>query len=94
MRWQAQRGLDFALAEGYANRLPASFTRWPIVASLQANRLHPGAEGQLRDFLVAKGVTVILVDRRRPGPWPALLARMRLAPIDVAGVLLYRLRRA
>ena len=91
MRWQAESGLDFVLVEGYGNRLPVSFTRWPIVASMQQNRLHPDSEPQLRRFLRAKGVTVILVDRRRPGPWPTLLARMRLVPVEVAGVLLYRL---
>jgi len=80
MRWQAQSHLDFALVEGYGNHLPASFTRWPIVASMQDNRLRPDSELQLRRFVQAKGVTVILVDRRRPGPWPALLARMRLVP--------------
>jgi hypothetical protein len=91
MRWQAQSHLDFALVEGYGNRLPASFTRWPIVASMQDNRLRPDSEPQLRRFLRAKGVTVILVDRRRPDPWTALLARMRLVPVQVAGVSLYRI---
>jgi hypothetical protein len=91
MRWQAQSHLDFALVEGYGNRLPASFTRWPIVASMQDNRLRPDSELQLRRFVQAKGVTVILVDRRRPDPWTTLLARMRLVPVQVAGVSLYRL---
>jgi hypothetical protein len=91
MRWQAETGIAFPLVEGYSNRPPPSFTRWPIVKAMQSNRLHPDSEVQMRRFLRVKGVTVILVDRRHPGPWPALFARMRFLPVNVAGVYLYRL---
>ena len=92
MRWQAETGIAFPLAEGYSNRPPPSFTRWPIVKAMQSNRLRPDSDVQMRRFLRARGVTVILVDRRHPGPWPGLFARMRLVPLNVGGVILYRLQ--
>jgi hypothetical protein len=91
MRWQAETGIAFPIVEGYSNRPPPSFIRWPIVTAMEANRLRPDSEVQMRRFLRAKGVTVILVDRRHPGPWPALFARMRFVPVNLADVYLYRL---
>jgi hypothetical protein len=45
----------------------------------------------MRRFLVAKRVTVVLVDRIHAGPWPGVLASLRLVPQQTGGVLLYRL---
>jgi len=94
MRWQAQARMRFALVGGYAQRLPSSYARWPVVASLESNVVGPGDRAGLARFLAAKRVTVVLVDARHRGPWPRLLAGMHLAAVPVAGVLMYRVRGA
>ncbi|MDX6668445.1 MAG: hypothetical protein QOK04_1825 [Solirubrobacteraceae bacterium] len=93
MRWQAQAEMRFALVGGYAQHLPRSYRRWPIVAALESNAPGRGAEAELAPFLAAKRVTAIVVDERRRGRWPRILERLRLSPTHVSGVLLYRLPR-
>jgi hypothetical protein len=85
--------MRFALVGGYVQHLPRSYIRWPIVASLLANRAGQEADRELGRFLVAKRVTAILVLKRHAGPWPRVLAKMHLAATDSGGMLLYRLRR-
>jgi hypothetical protein len=92
MQWQTQAHLDFALAGGYVQHLPAAYLRWPIVTALLANTLGGDDARRLAAFLAAKRVTVILVDARHSSPWRGLLARMRLVPTLDAGALVYRLR--
>jgi hypothetical protein len=85
--------MRFALVGGYAQHLPRSYRRWPIVAALESNAPGRGAEAELAPFLAAKRVTAIVVDERRRGRWPRILERLRLSPTHVSGVLLYRLPR-
>jgi hypothetical protein len=94
MRWQAQSKMRFSLVGGYAQHLPRSYSRFPIVAALESNAPSGGAESQLARFLAAKRVTAILVDKRHRGAWPLILQRLRVPPIEVGGVLLYRVRQA
>jgi hypothetical protein len=93
MLWQAQTRMAFALAGGYAQHLPDSYAGFPIIDSFGRPRLQPSAKVQLQEFLAAKRVTAIVIDKRFAGGWPPLLAQLHLSPKDVGGVLLYRLRR-
>jgi hypothetical protein len=93
MRWQAQAKMDFELVGGYAQQLPGAYRRWRSVDSLENDVPGPGTNADLKRFLAAKGVTTVLIDKRRAGSWPQVLERIGLSPMDVGGVLLYRVHR-
>jgi hypothetical protein len=92
MQWQLRAHMGFVLVGGYVQHLPDAYLRWPIVNSLLTNTVNRDAGPDLRRFMAAKRVTVILVSERHPGPWPGLLRRMGLTPTRLDGVLFYRLR--
>jgi hypothetical protein len=93
-RWQADTGFAFKLAAGYAGVYPASYTRFPTWNTLLTGVLTPDYALQLRRFVADKGVTAIVVDKRYPGPWRRLFGTLGVHPLDLGGVLLYRLRPA
>ena len=90
-RWQADSGFRFLLADGYAgNPFPPSYSRYPIWATLTGGPLAPNYASALRSFMLAKGVTAIVVDASDPGPWPTLFKALKAHPLATGGVLLYR----
>jgi hypothetical protein len=92
-RWQANTGFDFRLAGGYlGNPFPSSYARYPTWNTLVTGRLSPDHARDLRRFVRDKGVTVVVVDKRYPGPWTELFGSLGVRPRDTGGVLLYRLR--
>ncbi len=92
-RWQADTGFRFKLAAGYAgNPFPPSYTRFPTWNTLLTGQLTRGYGAQLRRFVQAKAVTVIVVDQTMPGPWRTLFGTLGVHPVSTGGVLVYRLR--
>ena len=92
-RWQADTGFRFKLAAGYAgNPFPLSYSRYPTWNTLLTGRLTPDYRAQLRRFVLAKGVTAIVVDKTVSGPWRTLFGTLGVRPVDTGGVLFYRLR--
>lgn len=92
-RWQADTKFAFELADGYlGNPFPPSYTRYPIWSTLTGGPLIPDYAAQLRRFVIAKDVAAIVVDRRDSGPWTTLFGTLGVRPLNVGGVLLYRLK--
>jgi hypothetical protein len=92
MRWQAERRFRFALAGGYLGAFPTDYLRYPAFRTVLSGRLQPGYAAQLHGFLRDKGVTVVVVDERQPGPWRRLFGSLGVRPVRADGVLVYRLR--
>jgi hypothetical protein len=92
MRWHAEADFDFGLAGGYVGAFPESYTRYPAWQMLLSGRLRPGYAAELRRFVRAKGVTVVLVDERYLGPWRRLFESLGVRPERDGGMLVYRLR--
>jgi hypothetical protein len=91
-RWQADTGFAFSLSDGYAgNPLPASYTAFPTWNTLLTGVLTRDYGAQLRRFVSAKRVTAIVVDERVPGPWSKLFGTLGVRPLNIDGVLFYRL---
>jgi hypothetical protein len=91
-RWLADAGFPFALTAGYlGNPLPSSYTRYRIWNTLLTGRLTPGYASQLKRFVAAKHVTAVVVQDGLPGPWRALFGTLGVRPVNVGGVLVYRL---
>jgi hypothetical protein len=92
-RWQAQAKFRFQLAAGYLGSFPSSYTRYPAFITMTTGQFTRDYAAQLRRFIADKGVTVIVVDKRDPGPWSKLFGTLEVRPVDTDGVLFYRLRR-
>lgn len=92
MRWHANAGFDFRMAGGYVGAFPESYLRYPTWHTLLSGRLTPGYAAELRRFVRDKGVTAVLVDETRPGPWRQLFGTLGVQPRRAGGVLVYRLR--
>jgi hypothetical protein len=95
MRWQVQSEFSFRLAAGYVGAFPQNYARYPAWGALHAatlfGRLGRIRPAELRRFIRAKGVSVIVVDPRVDGPWRRLFRAMGAQPIHTGGVVLYRL---
>jgi hypothetical protein len=92
-RWQANTGFRFKLADGYlGNPFPPSYSRYPAWNMLLNGQLTPHYAADLKQFIAAKGVTAIVVDRTVPGPWTRLFATLGVRPVQTGGVLFYRLK--
>lgn len=92
MRWQAREGYRFGLAGGYLGAFPEGYASDPTFQSVLSGRLSRGYAAQLSRFVRVKGVTAIVVDERRPGPWRRLFGTLGVRPVRTKGVLVYRLR--
>jgi hypothetical protein len=91
MLWQVQAGFAFDMAEGYVSVVPPpEFAGQPILKTFYDGDLIPGVGGQLRRFLHDKGVTAIVVEDGRPGPWSDVFSAIDPVPVSVGGVTLYR----
>ena len=91
MRWQARAGFEFSYVGGYLGAPPESYTSYPIWWPLAIGG--PGDEyaDPLYRFVHDKGVTAIVVDRKRRASWRELFATLADRPVETGGVLLYRL---
>lgn len=88
--WQAESGFRFTMAGGYLSATPpASFLAPPDVSRVARGLPVPAEQVQtLIDYVHAKHVTSVIVDKRRTKYWAAALDRVA-SPHDVGGVLLY-----
>ena len=64
-----------------------------VAEAIIAARAPSGGGAALLRFARASGVDAILLDPARPEPWRLLLSK-ELRPVEIEGVLLYRLRPA
>ncbi len=91
MLWQAQSGFAFDMAQGYVSVVPPrEFSSYPILKTLYDGELVPTVDAELRRFLRDKGITAIVVEDGRPGPWSELFSRIDPRPVSIGGVTLYR----
>lgn len=92
MYWQALERMRWRQAGSYsAAAVPAQYARFPIMGALYGGALPPRADYELLRYLAYTGTSWVLIDRRRPGPWPLLLDRVGGIRSDVGGVIRYRL---
>jgi hypothetical protein len=92
-RWQARDGFRWNLVGGYLGSFPDAYTRYPAWRTTIQGRLGHDPADELRDYVRAKRVTAIVVDKSYPGPWRKFFGTLGVRPVDVGGVLLYRLGR-
>jgi hypothetical protein len=91
MLWQARTDMAFPMTGGYiACAIPPAYRRWAMVATFLSKRALPGYEEQLRAFLGHLDVANIVVDPRAVGPWRAVFGALPVRPVQVGGVLYYR----
>jgi hypothetical protein len=91
MLWQAETDMAFPLAGGYiACAIPHEYRRWAMVATFLSKRRLPGYEDQLRAFLGHLDVANIVVDPRAEGPWATVFSAIPVQPVEVGGILYYR----
>ena len=91
MLWQAQTGMRFRLAEGYLSpAYPGDYLRDPFFPALVSGDVDRSSAAGLRDFIARRHVRAVVLDDRRPGAWPTVLAALRLRPVRSGGVLVYR----
>jgi hypothetical protein len=90
-RWQARTRFRFNIVGGYVGHYPLSYSLQPTFRTTLSTKLSPNYVRDVRAYVAAKRVTVILVDKRRPGPWRRLFAPLGVKPLDTGGVLIYRL---
>jgi len=93
MMWLAESGMNFRLAAGLTGLQPMEIRRWPVVNVFFGSRDLPEPELQLKAFIANLGVTAIVIDASDPRvpQWKELLASLNLTPMEVSGVLLYRI---
>jgi hypothetical protein len=94
MLWQARTNMYFRFASG-GFYVPPNYGLNPFVQ--QALALPPTpmpSAGALRSFIAQHDVGAIAVDATQPGAWPGVIARLGLSPVNVGGVLLYRVPRS
>ena len=95
MRWQAQEDFPFKLVGGGVGAFPEEYRSFPAFGMLISGQAGPNANEELRRFVDAKGVTAIVADKAHVGPdRQRMLDSLGVKPLDVGGVLLYRLRPA
>ncbi|MGH8939425.1 MAG: hypothetical protein ACRDV2_08745, partial [Actinomycetes bacterium] len=89
MLWQAETGMHFRMVEGYVSpEYPPAYRDDPFLGELLTGQVDERSVRGLRDFLVRRRVSTIVVERANPGPWPFLLAALKLEPTRTGGVLL------
>jgi len=101
MRWQSRADFAYAMATGYTGAFPASYSRFEIYNRILGAGLIPGvardtpeSRAELRRFIAAKGVTVIVVQDAFAAEWAPLLGTLGARPVREDGVVVYRLKGA
>jgi hypothetical protein len=92
MRWQGETGYYFRLAGGWTGFTEPEFARWPIVDALLDAAYLPDPAAQLRAFMAAHGVAVVIVSDNGQGATNlgGMLAGSWSAHERVGGISLYR----
>jgi hypothetical protein len=88
--WQAQTDMYFRMAGGYMNPPPPESWCWPILHSLYSGNRPSDFDERLRMFLEAHGVKAIVVAGQDRRYWRAILSGLRVVPIEVDDVSVYR----
>jgi len=88
--WQALTDFYFDIASGRLTVIPAEFSRWPVFSAFETGRQILDFPEQLKGFLGAHQVKAVIVDSRDHGPWARLMSEAGLSPLEVGGVLLYK----
>jgi hypothetical protein len=93
MMWQAESGMNFRMASGLTGLQPIAIRRWPVLNALGGSRDLPEPELQLKAFLANLGISAIVVDASdvHAPQWKQMLTSLDITPLEVAGVLLYRI---
>jgi hypothetical protein len=93
MMWQAESGMNFRMASGLTGAQPIAVRRWPVLNAIGGSRDLPEPELQLKWFIANLGITAIVADAsdERLAQWKQLLSSLNLTPLEVSGVLLYRI---
>ena len=92
MYWQALDRMRWRQAGGYsAAAVPAAYAALPIMGALYGGPLPPSPRAALLDYLALTGTEWVLIDGRKPGPWPVLLREIGARRSDVGGVVRFRL---
>jgi hypothetical protein len=87
--WQARTDFYFRLAAARMGLLPAEFSGWPVLSTLESGDEIMDFTEQFKAFLSAHRVKAVIVDTRVRGPWRRLLAEAGLVPLETGGVLFY-----
>jgi hypothetical protein len=90
--WQVKSGFRFTMAGGYVfSGPPKAFLAPPDVSSIATG--NPADANALRTYIAQKHVTSVVVDKRERAVWAPALDQIA-RPMDVDGVLVYRVRGA
>ena len=90
MLWQARTGMYFRMASGYFGTVPPFYASQAIVPQLKADIPGPNAPQELESMLVSRHIGAIVAEPREVATWGPVIAKLRLKPLAVGGVLLYR----
>jgi hypothetical protein len=91
LRWQIETDSYFRLAIGYLSiQFPPAFECWPITPTLFYGEPDEQTAPLLSRFMVAKGVSVVILVGPRGAPWRATLEELGLRPVEAGGVTVAR----
>ena len=88
--WQVQTDFYFRLAVARLEHAPPEFSAWPVLSTLYSGDETMDFPRQLNAFLGAHQVKAIIVDSRDNGPWKRLISDSGLSPLEIGGVLFYK----
>jgi hypothetical protein len=92
MRWQAETGMYFRLAQG-CGPPPKEFREWPIIEAFPRQTYVPKPTEQLKAYLVAHRVDALIVAEEHVETWRRIVDGLGVVPIRVGGVFFYSLAR-
>jgi hypothetical protein len=93
MHWQAITDMYFRLADGHIGFVPEQF-EGRAVNALRLNRPKGITPELLAEVIARHGVNVVVVPLKFVEPWRPVLRSLRVAPVEVGGVVVYRLPKA
>ena len=95
MLWQEESGFGFRLTGGYVSAtFPAVLWDSPIVRAIYGAPLPPFPGQDVRAFVRARDVDVVLLRQGWPGPWQKVLTDALGRPRPAGGMLAWRVRGA
>jgi hypothetical protein len=93
MLWQEKAGFGFRMAAGYVSSIvPNDMWRFPIAQAMYGEPLPPDSAYELRRFLDARGIDVVVLRQGIPGPWYSVLSTLG-PPRTIGGVDVWRVKR-
>ena len=93
MLWQEESGFGFRLTGGYVSAtFPDVLWSSPIVRAIYGAPLPPFPSSDVRAFVHARGVDVVMLRRGWPGPWQKALGDALGRPRPAGGMLVWRVR--